>query len=182
MAGIHQQSLQPTKQWILIARGVRRINHSQFADDTLLLGGASQIMASRFKLVLDQYGEASRGIINKNKSQIYAWNIKASTLSRIASLLQFPFSVDWKFFKYLGTPISLKSLPGEAWHVILQKIKDQFEVWGEIWLNPTGRLVLVKSVLSSFPIFQFSTLLAPMGIKKAMAQIIHKFLWQGGKI
>jgi hypothetical protein len=104
-----------------------------------LLGGASQIMASRFKLVLDQYGEASRGIINKNKSQIYAWNIKANTLARIASLLQFPFSVDWKFFKYLGTPISLKYLPGEAWKVILQKIKDQFEVWGVIWLNLTAK-------------------------------------------
>jgi hypothetical protein len=55
-----------------IARGVRRINHSQFVDDTLLLGGSSQIMASRFKLVLDQYGEVSGGIINKKKSQIYA--------------------------------------------------------------------------------------------------------------
>jgi hypothetical protein len=41
--------------------------------------------------------------------------------------------------------------------------------------------VLVKSVLSSFSIFQFSALLAPVGIKKAMAQEIRKFLWQGGK-
>jgi hypothetical protein len=138
-----------------IARGVRRINNSQFVDDTLLLGGASQTMANRFKLVLDQYGEASGGTINKHKSQIYAWNIKASILARIANILQFPFSVEWKFFKYLGTPISLKSLPGEAWQVILQNIKDQFEIWGAIWLNPAGRVVLVKSVLSSFPIFQF---------------------------
>jgi len=77
-----------------IEKEVRRINHSQFSDDTLLLGGASQIMANRFKLVLDQYGEALRGIINKNKSQVYAWNIKASTLLRISSVLLFPFSVD----------------------------------------------------------------------------------------
>jgi hypothetical protein len=93
----------------------------------LLLGGASQIMANIFKLVLDQYGEASGGTINKHKSQIYAWNIKASILVRIANILQFPFLVDWKFFKYLGTPISLKYLPGEAWQVILQNIKDQFK-------------------------------------------------------
>jgi hypothetical protein len=49
-------------------------------DDTLLLGGASKIMANQFKLVLDQYGEVSGGVINKNKSQIYTWNIKARAL------------------------------------------------------------------------------------------------------
>jgi hypothetical protein len=37
----------------IIIRGVRWINNSQFADDTLLLGGASQTMDRRFKLVLD---------------------------------------------------------------------------------------------------------------------------------
>jgi len=42
-------------------------------------------------------------------------------------------------------------------------------------------LVLIKSVLSSLPIYQFSSLLAPMGIKKSLAQAIRKCLWQGGK-
>jgi hypothetical protein len=65
--------------------------------------------------------------------------------------------------------------------VILQNLKDQFEIWGATWLNPTGRVVLIKSVLSSFPIFQFSSLHAPVGIKKEMAKLIRKFLWQGGK-
>jgi len=54
-----------------IMRGVRRINNSQFADDTLFLGGSFQIMAQIFKLVLDQYEQASGGLINKNKNQIY---------------------------------------------------------------------------------------------------------------
>jgi hypothetical protein len=72
-------------------------------------------MASRFKLVLDQYGEALGGVINKHKSHIYAWHTKASIMVRIANILQFSFYVDWKYFKYLGTPISLKDLPGEAW-------------------------------------------------------------------
>jgi hypothetical protein len=89
------------------------------------------MMARRFKLVLDQYEIASGGLINKHKIQIYAWNTKESTMVRIENILQFSFSIDWKYFKYLGTPISIKSLPGEAWHVILQNLKDQFEIWGE---------------------------------------------------
>ena len=35
-----------------LARGVKDINHSQFADDTILMGGASQIIARRFKTEL----------------------------------------------------------------------------------------------------------------------------------
>jgi hypothetical protein len=115
-----------------IARGLRRINNSQFVDDTLLLGGSSQTMARIFKLVLDQYEETSRVVINKHKIQIYDWNTKASTMVRIENIFQFSFSIDWKYFKYLGTPISIKSLLGEAWKVIFQKLKDQFEVWGAI--------------------------------------------------
>ena len=34
---------------IQMARGIKDINHAQFADDTLLLGGASTIIARRFK-------------------------------------------------------------------------------------------------------------------------------------
>jgi hypothetical protein len=37
-----------------ISAGIKRVNHSQFADDILLLGGASTSIARRFKDVLDQ--------------------------------------------------------------------------------------------------------------------------------
>lgn len=53
--------------------------------------------------------------------------------------------------------------------------------WGTRWLNQVGRVVLDKLVLSSLPHFQFSSLLSPKGAMKDMAQLIHKFLWQGGK-
>ena len=36
-----------------IARGVKEINHAQFADDTLLLGGVGTSSARKFKKELD---------------------------------------------------------------------------------------------------------------------------------
>jgi hypothetical protein len=36
-----------------IAQGVKRINHSQFVDDTILLSGASKVMERRIKQVMD---------------------------------------------------------------------------------------------------------------------------------
>eukprot|EP00253_Pinus_taeda_P017503 PITA_17503 len=44
--------------------GVKNINHSQFADDTLLIGGASNIIARRFKDLLEKYMRYSGGMVN----------------------------------------------------------------------------------------------------------------------
>jgi hypothetical protein len=60
-----------------MVRGVKSINHSQFTDDTLLLGGASVTIAKRFKDNLDLFTQASRGLINHLKSQIYAMECKS---------------------------------------------------------------------------------------------------------
>jgi hypothetical protein len=65
--------------------------------------------------------------------------------------------------------------------IITSKIKAKMEQWGAQWLNPMGRLVLIKAMLSAFPIYQFSSLLAPASIKSSLAQSIRKFLWEGGK-
>ena len=50
-----------------IARGVKNINHALFADDTLLLGAATPLSASRFKKVLDEFCEVSGSILNNGK-------------------------------------------------------------------------------------------------------------------
>jgi len=44
-----------------IAKRVKTINHSPFVDDTLLLGGASKIIARRFKKNLDDFFTGFRG-------------------------------------------------------------------------------------------------------------------------
>jgi hypothetical protein len=53
---IMEESLNRSLEWestsgniprIKIAQGVKRLNHSQFADDTILLSGASKILARR---------------------------------------------------------------------------------------------------------------------------------------
>jgi hypothetical protein len=43
------------------------MNHSQFVDDTLLLGGDSTIISSRFKAILDSSLDSSGGDVNNKK-------------------------------------------------------------------------------------------------------------------
>lgn len=57
---------------LCIARGVKNINHTLLADDTLLLGNASLSFASKFKAILDEFSEASGSAVNKNKCHIFS--------------------------------------------------------------------------------------------------------------
>lgn len=68
-----------------IARGVRNLNHSQFVDDTLLLGGASMLIATKFKkkLELDSFLDASRVVVNHRKCQIMGWNTSPQVLGTV---------------------------------------------------------------------------------------------------
>ena len=52
---MEQARLEQELPGITLARGVRDINHSQFVDDTILMGGANQIIARRFKAKLNRY-------------------------------------------------------------------------------------------------------------------------------
>ena len=65
---------------------VKNINHSQFADDTLLIGGASTTIARRFKKLLDQFMEYSGGLVNQLKSCIYGWNTTNQVTHSIANI------------------------------------------------------------------------------------------------
>jgi hypothetical protein len=55
--------------------GVKYINHAQFVDDTLLMGGASLSRVKKFKKELDAYTKIFGSVITLTKSKIFGWNI-----------------------------------------------------------------------------------------------------------
>ena len=88
-----------------IARGVKNANHSQFADDTILLGGASVIIAEIFKEVISTFLKDSDGKFNAAKTKIYGWNFPTRTMARIARILGYEATTNWNSFRYLGISI-----------------------------------------------------------------------------
>ena len=138
---------------IKFKEGIKSINHGQFVDDTTLLGAASPVITRRFQYYLHRFQEASRGKTSDAKCRIYAWNISLRKAKKIEERLGFKAEIDWKEFKYLGVPIFLKRTSPKAWKGMIEKMKHKITNWGGIWLNPAGRLIFIKSVLSSLPIY-----------------------------
>lgn len=163
-----------------MASNVKDINHAQFADDTLLLGGASINSARSFKKELDIYKEVSGSKINYRKNTIYGWNCSVKELADIARLLEMKGIQTWEFLKYLGIPI-FKSTPKVAhWMPLIDKLKLRIQAWGATWLNNAGKVVLMKSILTSMPLYQRSIMLAPKTFISKMNSLLRRFLWEGG--
>ena len=82
---------------------------------------------------------------------------------------------------YLRVPI-FKACPKPSnWIPIVDKIKARVNSWGASWLNPAGKVFLIKALLSIIPIYQCSILLAPKGIISLIEKTCRSFLWNGGK-
>eukprot|EP00253_Pinus_taeda_P035972 PITA_35972 len=180
---IHLEKLRRQKEitGISIARGTKEINHSLFADDTLLIGGASSLMARRFKKMLDLFLQVSGGKLNNNKCMLYTWNVPRHITQRISIILDIPAQRNWSHFMYLGLPLAKDSIKTEIWVKVIEKLRGKLQSWVMSWLNLAGRTTLIKSILLALPIYQFAITLAPANIHKHMELILKSFLWQGGK-
>eukprot|EP00253_Pinus_taeda_P026904 PITA_26904 len=175
----HNQQIQ-SLPGLKASRKVKDINHAQFADDTLLLGGASLHSARHFKRELDIYRLISGSKINYRKCSIYGWNCTTKEMSDIARLLEMEGNRNWESFKYLGIPIYNSKPKVAHWMSLLDKIKNRIQAWGSSWLNNAGKLILMKSVLISMPLFQNSILLAPKTFLSKLDSLLKRFLWEGG--
>lgn len=87
----------------------------------------------------------------------------------------------WASFKYLGLHVYHKRPTSKYWLPQLEKFKSKIQAWGYSWLNTAGKSILIKSVLTSLPLFQFTVLLALATILKKMEEYIWRFFWKGGK-
>jgi len=132
--------------------GVKNINHSQFADDTLLIGGASAIIARRFKLLLDKFMRYSGGMINHLKSCIYGWNTSAQTLQNLSNIFGVPWKLKWDHFSYLGMPVSMGRARAEIWDKMLDKLKKKSPQLGILLAQPSwpNGAPKIRPVFASF--------------------------------
>lgn len=82
------------------------LNHALFADNSLLLGGASPKIAKGFDSVLKRYCRVSGALIKERKSEIYSWSTGQQELINISNVPGFRGHASWDHIKYLDLPIT----------------------------------------------------------------------------
>eukprot|EP00253_Pinus_taeda_P034254 PITA_34254 len=137
----------------------------------------------------------------------FLWNVDQQAIQRIALSLSFLGFTSWDKIKSLGLPITLGPNKLSLWKEVISKIKSKITTWGGQWLTNAGKLILIKSILSSLPIYQASFLLspkmpiyqgsflmsskmpiyqasfllAPKNITEQISRLIRDFMWKGGR-
>eukprot|EP00253_Pinus_taeda_P021755 PITA_21755 len=151
------------------------VSHQQFVDDNMLFGYPSVQEAHALNSLLQLFAKASGTLINSIKSQICFFNTHPTTQRAIARILG--FSIASLPTKYLGAPLFAYARKHSSWTSLLEKLEAKLSLWTHRSLNMASRLILIKAVLQSMPLYLFSILAAPKGILKAIKKLQRNFLW-----
>jgi hypothetical protein len=119
--------------------------HQQFVDDTLLHGTPMVKESKAFKIILEDFGEASGVEINHSKSMIYFFNTNPTIQCNLANIQGF----ERKMLptKYLGIPLMDRAYTKAMWEGVINKLQERVKNWTYRSLNLAGRLILTKMVL-----------------------------------
>jgi hypothetical protein len=153
------------------------ISHSQFVDDTLLMGSPTVREANSLLDILQTFSDASSLDCNKDKSQVFFFNTPPTIQCHISGILGFNRSSLPS--KYLGIPLIDTALRNSSWEHLLSSFSKRLSSWTYRALNLPSHLILLKAVLQALPIYSFSALAAPKFVLNTIKGIQRNFIWQG---
>ncbi|CAL5410995.1 unnamed protein product [Camellia sinensis] len=156
------------------------LSHLQFADDTIIFSEADWDQMVLIKRVLRCFEVLSGLRINYHKSVVCGVGVDDSLLLSFAKLLN--CQVHSLPLKFLGLPLGANPGRKSTWKPVLDKFRSKLSGWKRKLLSFAGRLTLIKSTLSSLPIYYLSLFKMPEGVAKEIERIQSTFLWGGNDL
>jgi len=150
----------------------------QFVDDTLFMCEESFSNIFTIKTILRVFELASGLKVNFHKSKLAGIKVERNSLELYArtlncGVMQIPF-------KYLGMQVGGNPRRRQFWEPVMDKVEARLSAWNGKCLSLAGRVCLVKSVLTSIPLFYLSFFKAPHAVCHKISSIQRGFLWTGG--
>ncbi|CAL5367336.1 unnamed protein product [Camellia sinensis] len=153
------------------------LSHLQFADDSIFFCKADLDQVVIVKRLLRCFEVLSGLRINYHKSVVCGVGLHDECLNEIASLLN--CQVQRLPLKFLGLPLGANPGRKSTWKPVLDNIRSRLSGWKRKMLSFAGRLTLIKSVLSSLPVYYLSLFKMPEGVAREIEKIEANFLWGG---
>ncbi|KAJ4763344.1 RNA-directed DNA polymerase (reverse transcriptase)-related family protein [Rhynchospora pubera] len=161
---------------VKLAASAQTLTHMIYADDLVLLGQANETELRELRSILDEFGDASGLIVNPSKSKL--WFTKATTeliRAQVQDSLQATCAESGE--KYLGICLEGRQSAKKTGQMLLDRMWAKLAGWKCSMLSHAGRLVLIKSVLTSLPVYYMNTVRIPKGLIDKMMSLMAKFFW-----
>ncbi|GMP84262.1 hypothetical protein CsSME_00037854 [Camellia sinensis var. sinensis] len=118
--------------------------------------------------------------INYNKSMVIGVGVEEDLLNDFADALN--CSKHALPFMFLGMPFGASPRLKSTWDPIVKKFKLRLATWKRKHLSFGGRLTLIKSMLSSLPVYYLSLFKMHVSVIKELESIQAKLLWGGSDL
>ena len=150
----------------------------QFADDTLFMCEDSFSNIFTIKAILRMFEMGSGLKVNFHKSKLARIKVGRSSLETYAR--SFNCGVMQVPFKYMGLKVGGNPRRTQFWDPVVDKVRARLSAWKGKCLSLAGRVCLVKSVLTSIPLFYLSIFKSPVSVCKKISSIQRRFVWAWG--
>lgn len=154
------------------------ITHLAFADDLLLFGRGDLSSMTILADVITEFTRTSGLAINASKSLVFFSNVRGFTKDLILQKFGFPEGV--LPTKYLGLPLTSRSLLISQFSPLVENIANIINKWNNSFLSLAGRAELVRSVVQGVECFWLQSLPLPSGVADRIHTLLRRFVW-GGK-
>ena len=155
------------------------ISHLFYVDDSIIFCEAKseQLMCLSWTLM---WFEAFSGLkINLNKSEI----IPLGRVDNVESLAaELGCRVGSLPTLYLGLPLGAPHRALGVWESIEERYRKRLSSWKRQYISKGGRLTLIRSTLSSLPIYFLSLFRMPRIVCARLEKIQRDFLWGQGNL
>ncbi|WVZ95115.1 hypothetical protein U9M48_040917, partial [Paspalum notatum var. saurae] len=166
-----------------VTKAKLRLRTSLYVDDAIIFIKPKKEELESLAALLHLFGEATGLRTNIQKSSVVP--IKCEGLNLDEILAGFPASRTNFPIRYLGIPLTVARLKKGSKKVdfqyMIDKARNKLTSWQGRNLTMAGRIVLVKSVLSSQPVHTLSILNVPKEVLEEFDKVRRCFLWAGNE-
>ncbi|GKC17997.1 hypothetical protein Tco_1014779 [Tanacetum coccineum] len=140
-----------------------------------MLCHGDHISACILRRALDEFSMTSGLYPNMFKSTVFYGNVPDTVKDEIQFAM--PFREGVLPARYLGIPLTAKTLSIADCRVLIEKVKNRILDWRNKLLSLAGKLQLVASVLSSLHVYWASMFILPVFVCNSIDKLLKNFVW-----
>uniref|UniRef100_A0A2N9I908 Reverse transcriptase domain-containing protein n=1 Tax=Fagus sylvatica TaxID=28930 RepID=A0A2N9I908_FAGSY len=152
------------------------ISNLLFADDTLIFYDADIDQIGYLKCTLLCFEAVSGLRVNLGKSEMVPIG-NVPNIQELAAMLECRISA--LPMNYLGLPLGARYKSKALWDPVLEKMGRKLAGWKKLYLSKGARLTLIKSTVSSLPVYFLSLFPIPASVNRRIERLQREFLWGG---